>query len=239
MPRTMRSERSCYEPVRKFLESEMECVTQSVRRDGSIRRFVGRGLRGLIVDVFGVRGPKGNYSRTLEGIAVEVKRSRTRTSLRSLVQASQYGRLAHRCYLAQPRRFDSKTIDEASRHGIGLLGIRPGRIKVRTESKSFTPDPETFDVFLCRSLDVVRRSLCGCHVCRYRRDEPHINAGGHWVRDEFSPNPYEGPDNKKMYLCARCEAILTGVAAVNSLRRSVIRLERRVRRLRAKRKAKK
>jgi len=137
MPRTRRTESSDYKPVRRFLESERWRVTESVKRGGSIRRFVGRGYAGLIVDVSGVRETKGNYSRSLEGIAVEVKRSRTRTSLRNLVQASQYGRLAHRCYLAQPRRFDLKTINEASRLGVGLMEIRQPRIKVRTELMRF------------------------------------------------------------------------------------------------------
>ncbi len=216
----------------------MECVTASVRRDGKRRRFIGRGLAGLIVDVFGLRGTKGSYSRALEGIAIEVKRSRNHTSLRNLVQASQYGRLAHRCYLAQPRRFDARTINEASRLGVGLMEIRGTTIKVRTESRSFTPDPETFDVFLQRSLDIVRCSLCGCHVCRYGEDKPRINANGHWVLDEFSPKPYKGKFNKKMYLCGKCETIVAGVTEVNSLQKSVSKLERRVNRLQAKHKSK-
>ncbi len=124
MARKRPLERTYYEPVRQFLRKEMGCVVESYNKDGSPRRFVGRGLSGLIIDVFGVRGVKETGSWTVEGLAVEVKRSTSRTSLRHLVQAGQYGRLAHRCYLAQPRKFDKKAIMEASRLGIGLLSMR-------------------------------------------------------------------------------------------------------------------
>jgi hypothetical protein len=239
MPEKRRSEKSYYEPVRQFLESEMGCITESIKRSGKTRKFIGRGFGGLIIDVFGLRGTKERDSRNLEGIAVEVKRSRSRTSLRNLVQASQYGRLAHRCYLAQPRRFDKRTVIEASRIGIGLMEISGGGIRVRTESRAFNPDTETFEVFLNRSLEIVRCSLCGCHLCRYKKGEPHINAKGHFVLDEFSPNSQQGKLNKKMYLCSKCDEIVAGIAGGNSLRKSVNKLERKMRWISRKLKAKK
>jgi hypothetical protein len=73
----------------------MGCIVESANGNGSIRSFIGRGFRGLIVDVSGLRAFPHLQSGALEGIAVEVKRGTKRTALRSLVQTSQYGRLAH------------------------------------------------------------------------------------------------------------------------------------------------
>lgn len=211
----------------------MGCVVESSNRDGSTRKFVGRGLGGLIVDVFGVRGAKETGSRALEGIAVEVKRSSRRTSLRNLVQAHQYSQLAHRCYLAQPRKFDQKTKVEASRLGIGLLQIsRNGRgVKTVSESRRFAPDLEKFELFLHRSLRIVRCALCSCYLFRYRPDLRGVAVDGHWVKDELTPLPNQGTFNKKMYLCPKCRDVLREIAGTNKWKKSVVNLERKVRRL--------
>lgn len=167
----------------------MGCVVESYRRDGTIRPFINRGLDRLIVDVYGVRGFNATSSRSLEGIAVEVKRSRSHTSLRHVVQASQYGKLAHRCYLAQPRDFDGKTKSEASKLGVGLLRIRGSKVEAIAESAPFTPDDDVFLLFLHRSLEIVRCSLCYCYRFRYRNKSnsyrPDGGIRGHWVGDHI------------------------------------------------------
>lgn len=231
MARKRPLERAYYEPVRQFLRREMSCVVESYNRDGSPRRFIGRGLSGLIVDVFGVRGVKETSSRTLEGLAVEVKRSTSRTSLRHIVQAGQYSRLAHRCYLAQPRRFDRKAVMEASRLGIGLLQIKKSRVKVVSESRQFTPDPDTFQIFLHKSLRIVRCSLCGCHLFRYGPRGPGVVVNGHWVRDELSPPHGGGEFNKKMYICRKCEALIAEIAGFEQTGRPIDKLTNRVGRI--------
>jgi hypothetical protein len=236
MRRRKLPEKSYYEPVRQFLRKRMGCVVESSNRDGSTRNFVGRGLAGLIVDVFGVRGAKETGSRALEGIAVEVKRSSSRTSLRNLVQAQQYSQLAHRCYLAQPREFDQKTKVEASRLGIGLLQIsRNGRaVKAVSESRRFTPDPEKFELFLHKSLRIVRCALCSCYLFRYRPGLRGVAVDGHWVKDQLTSLRNRGVFNKKMYLCPKCEDILREIAGTNKWKKSVEHLERQVERLRAR-----
>lgn len=228
MAKKKRLEKGYYEPVRRFLQSEMDCVTQSVNKDGSPRVFVGRGVEGLIVDVFGIRGVRETNSRTLEGIAIEVKRSKRTPSLRNLVQASQYSRLAHRRYLAQPGQFGKKTVREASALGIGLIQISARGMRILAESRLFNPDQETFESFLQRSLKIVRCALCRCHLHRYKKGDHHINANGHWVLDEISPPPAHGVFNKKMYLCPKCEEIVTGIADADALRKSVDKLKKQV-----------
>jgi len=228
-----RLEKFYYEPVRRFLRTKMDCTVESVRQNGSTRPFVSKGVGGLIVDVYGLRGFPGLASRSLEGIAVEVKRSKRRTSLRSLVQAAQYGRLAHRCYLAQPRKFDAKTQVEASRFGVGLIQMNTRGMKIVAESRLFQPDPETFEAFLYR-LDIVKCAICACHLFRYMRSTGDIHVNGHWVTDEFSSYSGRRQSNKKMYLCQKCRLVLSGVTDERGLRKSIEKLSRRLQRLERK-----
>jgi hypothetical protein len=224
-----RPESHYYEPVRAFLRSKMGCVVESYNVDGKVRKFVERGLGGLIVDVYGLRGVEETGSRAVDGIAVEVKRSRSRTSLRNLVQTSQYARLAHRCYLAQPRSFSRKTIDEASRFGVGLLEITRSGIKIRAESRRFSPDPETFYMFLHKSLRIVRCAICSCYLFRYKSTSAGVAIDGHWVRDQIAPVKPGKWFNKKVYLCKKCEEVVGDVAGHTTLRERVDRIEKRLR----------
>src|SRR6185437_6324827 len=162
-------EKEYYPVVQRFLEGHMNCVVSAIQRNGHSEPLVCRGLNRLIVDVYGVRGFDSRHSRRVEGIAVEVKPKERRTSLRDIVQARQYSALAHRCYLAQPRDFDTVTIQEASKQGVGLLKIRGDKVQVVAESAPFFPDPDTFNLFLHRSLDIVRCAVCGCYRFRYSK----------------------------------------------------------------------
>jgi hypothetical protein len=213
MPKKALPERTYYRPIKRYLEKEMGCVVGSYNRAGDPLDFICRGLGRLIIDVYGLRGFKDTHSRMIEGVAVEVKRSKSRTSLRHLVQASQYSRLAHRCYLAQPRDFDPKTRTEASRLGVGLLRIHGRRVTCEAESRPFTPDPQLFSLFLHSSLRVERCSLCDCYRFRYRS---RAEAGpsprgidGHWTEDHIAPR--RGKYNKKMFLCENCEGLISEI----------------------------
>lgn len=232
--RRRQPEKSYYEPVREFLRSKMDCIVESYNRDGTPRKFIGRGLGGLIVDVFGLRGVKETGSRALEGIAVEVKRSSKRTSLRNLVQTNQYAQMAHRCYLAQPRRFDQKTRVEASRRGVGLLQINKNGIRVISESRRFSPDSEILEMFIHKSLRIVRCAFCSCYLFRYKSGSVGVAIDGHWSRDQIAPIGKGKRFNKKMYLCTKCEDLLSEVTGSVRLKRSVNLLERRVQTLQRK-----
>jgi hypothetical protein len=54
-----------------------------------------------------------------------------------------------------------------------------------------------------------------------------IQVNGHWVRDEFSPHPGGIYFNKKMYLCEKCEEVISGIANARGLRKSIEKLSRR------------
>jgi hypothetical protein len=213
----------------------MGCLTASFNRDGNPRLFIGLGLGALKVDVFGVRGVKERSSRWIEGIAVEVKRSRSRTSLRSMVQASQYSRLAHRCYLAQPRAFDRKDCIEAARLGVGLLQISGNKIRTISESRPSFPELETFELFLHKSLRLVRCSLCCCHVHRYQKKPTMSHVSGYSIEDHATPLRRKSTMNKRMYLCSRCKEVLRReigakkmTDAIERMQSQLLRVERKL-----------
>lgn len=232
-----RGEGRLYKYVRDFLHKELKCVVESFDRNRKPFRFERRGRARLIVDVYGLRGILDRNSRFVEGIAVEVKPGRGKPSLRSLSQALQYNRLAHRCYLAKPCTFDENTKLEASRLGVGLMQISSGRVRVVSESRPFDPDPEVFLTFLHRSLNVVQCGLCGCFRFRYKNVTQLLGysgkTGGHFRRDQVSPLRRPNDKyNKRVYFCRECNDLLYGTESRVKL------LERRIRRLERKSKSK-
>ena len=231
-------EKRYYGVVQEYLRTKMGCVVESFDKDGKRRPFICRGLNRLVIDVYGLRGVKERHSRQLEGVAVEVKGSRSRTPLRHLVQTRQYAQLAHRCYLAQPASFSQKTIADASKFGVGLLRIVGKRVQLIAESRPFTPDPVTFSLFLHRSLRLVRCTICDCYRLRHTeaaglsRGDSGVN--GHWVADHLSPARRRGALNKMMFICERCEVLLNIILGAERLRKSVRSLEKRVKTLQRK-----
>jgi len=236
MPRKKRKEEFYYRRVQRFLRDEMGCVVHSFNNDGKVRDFIGKGFGGHIVDVYGIRGVEESGSRELQGLAVEVKRSTSRTSPGHILQASKYGRLAHRCYLAQPREFGQKNKAEASRLGVGLLQMsKSGRsVKLISESRPFSPDPETFYMFIHKSLRIVRCGLCSCYLFRYRDGKRGVAVNGHWVSDDLSPSRGRKKLNKKMYICQKCEEAVSGIAKTKKLQKTIRRLESRVKKVQEK-----
>jgi hypothetical protein len=199
-----------YPIVRKYLHEKLKCVTSSQNSKGKEMIFERRGFGRLVADVYGLRGTDEINSRAIEGIAVEVKRATKRTSLRHIQQASQYFRIAHRCYLAQPREFDRATIEEASRMGVGLLQIRGNKIVQITDSQFKSPDQEVFLAFLRRSLNIFRCNLCGCYRFRYKNlaSKEGLRTGGHWRKDQIAELLSKNRGNKKVYFCEKCEDLL-------------------------------
>src|SRR5258708_31360019 len=91
-----------YYPIVLDYLSRNGYITHSYKQDGSELPFIGRGYNQLIVDVFGIKGDPDLPTRRVEAVAVEVKRTEARTSLRYIAQAESYSKLAHRGYLAHP-----------------------------------------------------------------------------------------------------------------------------------------
>lgn len=235
MPKKRREpEAIYYEPIRRYLKAKMGCVVESFTSDQESFPFIRRGFRRLVVDVYGLKGFRDRNSRGVEGVAVEVKRSRERTALRHLIQAHQYSRLAHRCFLAQPRDFDRDTMLEASRLGIGLLKITRRKIDVVAESRRFDPDPEMFSTFLHHSLRIIRCALCNCYRFRYQNIDSSSRVGkgkgGHYRQDQIAPGGRERV-NKKVYFCDKCQDLLSAKNETNKLHKRLRRLERKLRRI--------
>lgn len=205
-----KSEARYYPVIRRYLTEKLNCVTWSWDGQGNEIVFERRGYGRLIVDVYGLCGEDEINSRTVQGYAVEVKRGTERTSFRHIQQAFQYSRIAHRCYLAQPREFDDVTVSEASRVGIGLLQIKGTQVKKIAESQQFHPDPDRFLTFVRRSLNIFRCSLCGCYRFRYKNLENRNSnyTGGHWRKDQIAELLPKAKGNKKVYFCDKCEDLL-------------------------------
>lgn len=220
-----------YDIVLDYLKSQ-GCATFSYDQYGKKIFFKSRGSGKLIVDVYGLKADKDIFSRRVEGIAVEVKRAETHTSLRYIAQAAQYSRFAHRCYLAQPRRdFDSETKVEAARHGVGLLVIGKSKVKVVAESNLFSPYPETFQFFLNHSLRIDRCAVCGCFRFRHKNIVASNSTGGHWRLDHLVSGKPTGKKNKKFFLCEDCERHWASASEESKIATRLARFEKRIKKM--------
>lgn len=225
-------EKKYYPTVLKYLSQEQGCVTSSFDHRNKRVKFMSRGQGQLIVDVYGLRAGTDIRTQSVEGIAVEVKRRTSGTSLRYILQAAQYSRLAHRCYLAQPLDFSDKVKGEAARVGIGLLRIRGSKVELVSESKVFEPDPVAFAQFLNRSLCISQCAICECFRFRYgSASKKDKSGGGHWRTDDLTLS--ERKQNKLTFICDKCEKHWAGANEVSKLQRRLEQLEKRLKRLTA------
>lgn len=182
---------------------------------------------GLNIDVFGLRALEIEEEDTdsfrsiqqlrrgalhVEGIAIEVKASTRRPSQKDIAQASQYGRLAHRCYLAQPSEFNYLARRDAERFGVGLITIEGSgpryNIKQISESTRFTPEARDFDGFLKR-IRIGRCSFCKRYWFLNPASPQDRNFLGRYevvVGDQGKP----GKDR----VCPRCQQVIRQIVAV-------------------------
>ncbi len=229
MARKDPKESDYYPIVLKYLAQKEHCLTHSYTAKGDPFNFISRGQGQLIVDVYGLRGSTDLRNRQLEGIAVEVKRKQTGTSLRYIQQAAQYGELAHRCYLAQPFDFTLKVRAEAARVGVGLLRIHQTKIELIAESRRFEPAPAALARFLTHSLRLSECAVCGCFRFRH---EPmpagEKNGGGHWRRDDLT---LTNRKTKLMFICEDCEQHWTRQNEFKKLETRLKNLEKRMERM--------
>ena len=150
-----------YPAVQSYLR-RLGYVCESKGSGGKVIPFIMKGSGQIILDVFGIRTPGSPFSSELEVAAVEVKRSTSRASLRYMHQALNSSKIAHKCYLAMPRKYTDKDLKMAAELGIGLLTIR-GRNQVRLESESrrFDPNESSLLEFLRRNLAIAKCGICG------------------------------------------------------------------------------
>jgi hypothetical protein len=94
MAKTDPLEKDLYTIVLDYLHKKQSCVTTSYDSKGNTVPFINRGYGQLIVDVYGLKGITDARSRKIEGIAIEVKRTKTRMPRRHIAQAEQYSHLA-------------------------------------------------------------------------------------------------------------------------------------------------
>jgi hypothetical protein len=207
-------------------------ITHSYKHDGAALPFIGRGYNQLVVDVFGIKGDTDLRTRRIEAVAVEVKRTKARTSLRYIAQAESYSKLAHRCYLAQPYDFSLKAKSGAAHAGVGLLRIRGSKVELVAESKQFEPDPVSLESFLNRSLRIRQCSVCLCYQFRYPdASSGNKGGGGHWRRDDLVHS--RSKRNKLSFLCADCEVHWASSKMVKKLINRIDHLEKRLKTLAA------
>lgn len=108
-------ERDLYEPVRKFIDSEFDCLYSAIEKGSKAGR----------IDVIGIRNSIGDFGGDSELISIEVKPEKN-TFLKSLGQAYAYSIMAEHCYLAVHKPtsdFSKEEKEQALKLGVGLIRI--------------------------------------------------------------------------------------------------------------------
>ncbi|MBZ5671294.1 MAG: hypothetical protein LAO04_16375 [Acidobacteriia bacterium] len=189
-----------YPAVQSYLR-RLGYVCESKGSGGKVIPFIMKGSGQIILDVFGIRTPGSPFSSELEVAAVEVKRSTSRASLRYMHQALNSSKIAHKCYLAMPRKYTDKDLKMAAELGIGLLTIR-GRNQVRLESESrrFDPNESSLLEFLRRNLAIAKCGICGNFASLFDLPEGHHREGGGWRTNAF----LRKGKKKWVYFCRQC-----------------------------------
>lgn len=235
---TAMKESAYYPAIQSYLR-RLGYVCESVGWRRQKIQFITRGIAQITMDVFGIRSAPSRYSTDLEVLAVEVKRSKKRASLRYMHQALNNRRVAHYCYLAMPREYTEKELRIAAEFGIGLLTIGGGqRVRMISRSTRFQPNESLLREFLRRNLGIAQCSICGSFSQLYDIPKGQYREGGGWRRDVFAP---EGKD-KWVYFCKQCRQRFENVSRerhllrlavqISALTRGQRRLRQRLRELR-------
>ena len=204
-------ESQLWKPVSEYLK-DLGCLVESYYKSGKPFEFinVGNAETRLNVDVYGLQDFNSGSTRHPKALAVEVKARRDRLLFNDLLQASKYGRVAHRCYLAQPCEFDRRAIQESQQVGVGLLKIgKVGRkfiVTLITESKRFEPDPREFDKFLKRALNIGACSFCRSYGLRY----PPTNDSDRLNNLAFKD---ENGKTRHQWVCRKCQLVIKKIAS--------------------------
>jgi hypothetical protein len=189
-----------YPAIQPYLQ-RLGYTCNSKGRGRQVIDFITRGIAQINMDVFGVRSAASRHSTDLEVVAVEVKRHKSRASLRDLNQALSYRRLAHYCYLAMPREYTEKEAMTAADIGIGLLSIGQGkRVHMVSRSTRFQPSESLLREFLRTNLSIAKCSICGSFSLLYDIPKGQQREGGGWRRNVFTPKGKE----KWVYFCKQC-----------------------------------
>jgi hypothetical protein len=192
---------SAYYPVVQSFLRRHGYVCESKGSGGRVIPFIMKGSGQIILDVFGIRTPESPFSKELEVAAVEVKRSKSRASLRYMMQTLNSSKIAHKCYLAMPRRYSDRERKAAAELGIGLLTIsRKRRVLLVSESRRFEPSESMLLEFFRRNLAIARCSICGNFTSLFDVPKGAQREGGGWRHNVFMR---QGRD-KWAYFCKQC-----------------------------------
>lgn len=128
-------------------------------------KFLNLGIGGTRADVIGIK-ETGYYSQSkIEVIAVEVKNWQQNYTLGNMDQARRASELAHKCYLAAPRKFKPEEIEAAVEKGIGLFEIIKAKKKIKEVLPSSLQNPAENKVrYLLGKLGYYKCALCGCYL---------------------------------------------------------------------------
>ncbi len=200
-----------YKRIQDYLRQQgLTC--DSVNRKRETIHFITKGIGQVIMDVFGIRSAKSQYNVDIEIVAVEVKRSTKRASLRNMIQASNASRIAHYCYLAMPHAYTEKEVATAAEIGIGLLQICHHDVRLITQSRRFTPNPSLIREFLRKNLDIAQCSICQNFSSLYDGlSEGEMREGGAWRKNVFATQ------SRWVYFCKQCRTKFENALSLNKL----------------------
>jgi len=210
-------EASYYPAVQSFLR-RLGYVCDAKGRDQKRIEFITKGIRQVIVDVFGVRAHRSRHSTEVDVAAVEVKRSTRHASLRDMNQAVNNSRLAHYCYLGMPHDYTAKEKAMAAELGIGLLVFdKNGRVQMVSESRRFQPSPAVLREFF-RKLEIAQCAICQNYTNVFDIPVGQRREGGGWRKNVFAKN------NRWTYFCKQCRERFENVLT----ERAILQLRKRV-----------
>ncbi len=204
-----KGEKLLWNVVKKCLEKQYSyiCHNPSLKPP----YFINMGVGGIIADVIGIKEIGRDWANTnIEVIAVEVKNWKWTYQLRDMDQAKRYSLFAHKCYLATPKEFSSKEIQNAVERGVGLFQII-GRRKLKEILPSQQNNPDEYSLNkLLNKLDYYRCTLCRCLV--------NYSQIPKWS-GFYSFNTF-GVENKKKwrFVCEKCKKRLPSILNVATRR---------------------
>ena len=214
-------EQRFYEPLRKWLESNLECYTGgdvNYNPAGKLRYYTKTGIRALQADVIGLRFSGSNIHSDLSIYVIEVK-DEIKITRQYINQAYGYSTFADFTYLASPANLDEDSKNIMQNLGVGYIQIKSStNIHLIVSAAPQTPLKKE-KLALLQALWIGKCSLCHCYfpIWTSWSDDDDNELGKSYFsfeRPKFPKGPKDAEyeidqlDKKnkiKCYLCYYCK----------------------------------
>ncbi len=180
-----------------------------VRRDkNDSKGFVNIKVGEYHPDVVGIKNIGDEFSREIEIVAVEVKKSTKNISNKDWGEAGNYKTFAHKSYLAAVGEFSEEDIEKAKGLGLGLIELRNKKSspKIRLEATKNNNPVRMFKAL--GSLRIYQCSICKRYIFR-DSDKIRSKSGSRaQIIDIFNwycyVDDFLGVSDKVWHICLDC-----------------------------------